>query len=424
MTDGIRVLAADLAVVGAGPAGLAAACRAAEAGRRVVVLDEAPHLGGQIWRHRDRAALPAVARAWLDRFGRSGALALPGTSVIDAGAGWVSGVRRDELVRVEARRLLIATGARELFLPFPGWTLPNVFGVGGAQALFKSGLSVAGKRVVVAGAGPLVLPVAASLARAGAHLVLVADRTPASRVARFAAGLAGRPRDLWQGLSYRAAFAGVPYRWGTRVVRAAGEGRVAEVTLASRGRTWTESVDILATAAGLVPNTELAQLLGCDVRDGAVAVDGTQRTSRDEVWCAGEPAGVGGVELARIEGVIAGLDAAGRPVPPALSRARDAGRRHARRLAEAFRVDDADVPPADTLVCRCEDVPAGALRPEWSFRQAKLYTRVGMGACQGRVCGAALRALYGWTPDSVRPPLVPASVAALASTLESSDATA
>ena len=424
MADGLRVLAADLAVVGAGPAGLAAACRAAEAGRRVVVLDEAPHLGGQIWRHRDRATLPGPARGWLDRFDRSGALAEPGTCVIDAGPGWVAGVRRSEVIRVEARRLVIATGARELFLPFPGWTLPNVVGVGGAQALLKSGVRFADKRVVLAGAGPLLLPVAASLARAGARLVVVADRTPAARLGRFAAGLVARPRDLWQGMRYRAAFARVPYRWGTRVVAAAGTGRVSAVTLASGGRTWTEAVDVLAVAAGLVPNTELARLLGCEVRDGAVVVDQSQRTTVDGIWCAGEPAGVGGVDLALVEGEIAGLDAAGRPVPPALSRTREAGRRHARRLDDAFRIGDVDLPPPDTLVCRCEDVPLGALRRDWSFRQAKLYTRVGMGACQGRVCGAALRALYGWTPDSVRPPLVPTPVASLASTLESSDATA
>ena len=424
MSDGVRVLAADVAVVGAGPAGLAAACRAAEAGRRVVVLDEAPHLGGQIWRHRDRALLPAAARKWLERFDRSGALALPGTSVVDVTDRWVSGIRRHEMVRVEAPRLVIATGARELFLPFPGWTLPNVAGVGGLQALLKSGVSFAGKRVALAGAGPLLLPVAASLARAGARLVVVADRTAPAKFRGLAAGLLSRPGDLWQGLRYRAAFAGVPYRWGTRVVKATGEGRVTEVTLSSRGRTWTASVDVLGTAAGLVPNSELARLGGCDVRDGTVVVDDTQRTTRDHIWCAGEPTGVGGVDLAQVEGEIAGLDASGRPVPPSLGAARDRHRAWARRLDEAFRVVDPDPPPPDTLVCRCEDVPLGALRRDWSFRQAKLYTRVGMGSCQGRVCGAALRAWYGWNPDSARTPLVPATVASLVSTLETPDATA
>ena len=419
-----RDVVVDVAVIGGGPAGIAAACRASEAGRRVMVLDEAPHLGGQIWRHLARESLPGKARGWLDRFDRSGAEGLTETSVVDLQDGQVSGVRWNEEVRVRAPRMIIATGARELFLPFPGWTLPNVMGVGGVQALVKAGASVAGKRVALAGAGPLVLAVAAALAKAGAHLVLVADRTPPSRLLRFSASLLGRPGDLWQGLGYRAAFAGVRYRWGTRVVSASGVGRIEQVTVASGSRTWSIPVDILGAAAGLVPNTEVARLAGCEVKGGVVAVDERQRTTRAAVWCAGEPTGVGGVDLALVEGEIAGLDAAGLAVPTALLAARDAGRDHARRLETAFHVGPVDLPPPETIVCRCEDVPLGALDSSWTMRQAKLYTRAGMGPCQGRVCGAALRALYGWgeAPDSARSPLVPTPVASLISTLEPPDA--
>lgn len=273
-------MSVDVVVVGGGPAGIAAACRASEGGKRVMVLDEAPHLGGQIWRHHVRDALSGAARAWLDRFDRSGAEGLTETSVVDLREGLVLGIHRNEAIRVSAPRLIIATGARELFLPFPGWTLPNVTGVGGVQALLKSGASLAGKRIALAGAGPLVLPVAAALAKAGARLVAVADRTPAPRVLRFSASLLARPADLWQGLRYRAAFLGTRYRWDTRVASAAGEGRVREVTLVSGGRTWTEAVDILGTAAGLVPNTELARLAGCETRDDAVVVDELQRRFR------------------------------------------------------------------------------------------------------------------------------------------------
>jgi NADPH-dependent 2,4-dienoyl-CoA reductase/sulfur reductase-like enzyme len=419
----MRDVSADVVVVGGGPAGIAAAARAAEAGKRVMVLDEAPHLGGQIWRHLQRASLPAKARSWLDRFDRSGAEGLTETSVVDLREGVVLGIRWNEEVRVRAPRAVLATGARELFLPFRGWTLPNVMGVGGVQALVKSGASVAGKRVALAGAGPLVLPVAAALAKAGARLVVVADRTPAARVLGFSATLAGRPAELWQGLRYRAAFAGTRYRWGTRVVSAAGEDRVREATFAAGERTWTESVDILGAAAGLVPNTELARLAGCEVTEGVVVVDEHQRTSREGVWCAGEPTGVGGVDLSLAEGEVAGLDAAGQTVPAGLLRARDAGRAYARRLDAAFHLDTAELPPPDTIVCRCEDVPCSAFDRSWTMRQAKLYTRAGMGPCQGRVCGAALRAMFGWAPDSVRSPLVPTPVASLVSTLESSDAT-
>ena len=418
----IRDVVVDVAVIGGGPAGIAAACRASEAGRRVMVLDEAPHLGGQIWRHLARESLPAKARRWLDRFDRSGAEGLTETSVMDFQGGQVLGVRWNEEVRVRAPRVIVATGARELFLPFPGWTLPNVMGVGGVQALVKAGAVVAGKRIALAGAGPLVLPVASALAKAGARLVLVADRTPPARLLRFSASLLGHPGDLWQGLGYRAAFAGIRYRWGTRVVSATGEGRLQEVTVASRSRTWSIPVDILGAAAGLVPNTEVARFAGCDVDEAGVVVDERQRTTRAGVWCAGEPTGVGGVDLALAEGEIAGLDAAGLAVPSALIAARDAGRRYARRLEAAFQLGPLEPPPPETIVCRCEDVPLGALDRSWSMRQAKLYTRAGMGPCQGRVCGAALRAMYGWAPDSVRPPLVPTPVASLVSTLESPDA--
>ncbi|HYK09596.1 MAG TPA: FAD-dependent oxidoreductase [Gemmatimonadales bacterium] len=420
----LRNVSADVVVIGGGPAGIAAASRASEAGKRVLVLDEAPHLGGQIWRHLHRESLPAKARDWLDRLDRSGAEGLTETSVVDLRPGEVLGVRWNEEIRVRAPRVIMATGARELFLPFPGWTLPNVMGVGGVQALAKSGASVAGKRVALAGAGPLVLPVAAALAKAGARLVAVADRTPASRILRFSASLAGRPADLWQGVRYRAAFSGTRYRWGTWVVSAAGEDRVREVTFTGGGRTWTEPVDILGAAAGLIPNTELARLAGCEVTNGVVVVDRMQRTSRVDVWCAGEPTGVGGVDLAVSEGEVAGLDAAGQSVPAGLLTVRDAGRAYARRLDEAFRLDPVGLPPPETIVCRCEDVPCSAFDKGWTMRQAKLYTRAGMGPCQGRVCGAALHAMFGWAPDSVRSPLVPTPVASLISTLESSDATA
>jgi NADPH-dependent 2,4-dienoyl-CoA reductase/sulfur reductase-like enzyme len=419
----LRDVSVDVVVIGGGPAGIAAATRAAEAGKRVMMLDEAPHLGGQIWRHQSRESLPAEARHWLDRFDRSGAEGQTETSVVDLQEGEVSGVRWNEEVRVRAPRVIIATGARELFLPFPGWTLPNVMGVGGVQALVKSGATVVGKRVALAGAGPLVLPVAAALAKAGARLVVVADRTPASRVMRFAASLAGRPGDLWQGVRYRTSFARTRYRWGTRVVSAAGESRVQEATFTAGRRTWTEPVDILGAAAGLVPNTELPRLAGCEVLGGVVVVDALQKSSRAGVWCAGEPTGVGGVDLALLEGEVAGLDAAGQAVPAGLLRARDAGRTYARRLAAAFRLDPVDLPPPETIVCRCEDVPCSAFDRSWTMRQAKLYTRAGMGPCQGRVCGAALQAMFGWSPDSVRAPLVPTSVASLVSILESSDAT-
>jgi NADPH-dependent 2,4-dienoyl-CoA reductase/sulfur reductase-like enzyme len=407
---------ADVAVVGAGPAGIAAAVSAAEAGRRVVMLDEGPRSGGQIWRHR-AGRPPREARRWLERLARSGARVLAGASVADAEPGFeLLAERGGESVRVRAGRLVLATGARERFLPFPGWTLPNVVGVGAAQALLKSGASLAGARAVVAGSGPLLLPVAAALARSGARVEIVAEQARAASVRGFAASLWRSPTRLVQAARYRLAFRPARYAAGTWVERAEGDDRVREVWLTDGLRRWKLACGLLCVGYGLVPSTELACLLGCSIEDGEVMVDSRQETSVAGLFCAGEPAGIAGVEAALVEGQIAGRAAAGRPGAAAsLSRKRDRGRRFARRLASAFalRSELRDLPEPGTLVCRCEDVPLSRLRPEWSARQAKLYTRAGMGPCQGRVCGSALEFLFGWKSDTVRPPAVPVSLATL-----------
>jgi NADPH-dependent 2,4-dienoyl-CoA reductase/sulfur reductase-like enzyme len=420
-----ETIGADVAVIGAGPAGIAAAAVAAESGRRVVVLDEGRHPGGQVWRHTDRTTLSGPAARWLARLERSGARVLEGAAVFDIAPGYrVLAERHGEAVEIRTGRVILATGARERFLPFPGWTLPNVVGVGGAQALLKSGASFAGKRVVIAGSGPLLLPVAAALADAGGRISVVAERAPAFRVARFALSLWRRPKDLAAAITYRFAFLGAHYRWGTWVISAEGDERVQRVTLTDGRRSWTETCDVLCAAAGLVPATELARLAGCEVRDGAVVVDDHLRTSVSDVWCAGEPVGIGGADLATVEGEIAGRGAAGVAVPAALARARRRGRAYAERIAAAFSPDASwrVPPPSDTIVCRCEDVRMAALRGAWTPRQAKLYTRAGMGPCQGRVCGPALDVLFGWPWDAVRAPAVPVSVSTLLDAWESTDA--
>ena len=413
---------ADVAVVGLGPAGVAAAVRAAEAGARVVVLDDGHAPGGQIWRHREagRAALPAQAQRWIARL-----VALPAarcrilhrTTVVDAPApGVLVGIAGEDAVRIEAAATILATGARERFLPFPGWTLPGVLGVGGAQALVKSGAKVAGLRVVVAGSGPLLLPVAATWARAGARVVCVVEQATRGRVARFAAALLAHPGKIKEALVYRAAFAGSPYRLGVWVTEVLPKGHALAVTLTDGRRSWEVPCDVLACGFGLLPNLELARLLECRVEGGAVVVDPEQRTTVSGVFAAGEACGVGGADLALVEGEISALAAVGRSDAAALmAPRREHLRAFARRLDTAFALRDElrSLARPDTLVCRCEDVALGRLRPEWTPRQAKLYTRAGMGPCQGRVCGAALETIFGWPPDTVRPPLYPVRLDAL-----------
>jgi len=413
------LLRADIAVVGAGPAGIAAAVAAAGVGKRVCLLDAAPRAGGQVWRHRRRSELPRNALPWLARLDASGVDQVYGATVVDVVPGFALGVARGgRAARVEAPVVIIATGAQELFLPFPGWTLPGVFGVGGAQALLKAGLDVRGKRISVAGTGPLLLPVAAALARAGASLQLVAEQAPPERVRRFARSLWREPGKLLQAAAYRAAFAAVRYRWGTWVKRVDAEPRGLRVTYTDGRSTWAELRDLLCTASGLVPATELAEWLGCALEGEAVVVDDLQRTTIAGVYAAGEPTGNTGAEAALVEGMIAGLAAAGRQDE---ARRHMAGRDWHRRFSDLVASTFAPRPELlaraepDTILCRCEDVALSAVQAGWVPREAKLASRAGMGACQGRVCGAALRHLRGGAHDTIRIPLAPVPVGTLAS---------
>ncbi len=425
-----ETLECEVAVIGAGPAGIAAACRAAERGAATVLLDEGLAPGGQIHRHLPSVPAPAAARRWLERLARSGAAVRTESAVFDAereGSGFrIAAHTPKGPLRLRTRRLVLATGARELFLPFPGWTLPGVMGAGGAQALWKSGASFAGRKAVVAGSGPLLLPVAASLSKAGASLEFVAEQASFASLAHFGAALALHPHRLLDAAGYRRAFSGSPYRTGTWIVEAGGRERLEFVVLTDgRGRFQVEC-DLAAVGFGLAPNVELARLLGCEIRGGAVVAGDTQSTSVDGVFAAGEPCGVAGVEVAIAEGARAGISAAGRGAIPArearrLASARSRGRRLAAVMNRAFRPRQelAALAREDTIVCRCEDVPHGSIAACASLREAKLSTRAGMGPCQGRVCGPALAFLFGWESDTVRPPVKPASLGELVAMEES-----
>jgi len=407
----------DLLVVGAGPAGIAAAVSAAELGARVVLVDQGTAAGGQIWRRRAGEAAPRAARSWLERLERSSVRVASGGEIVDVddGGGFVLSAPA-ELITVRPAATVIATGARELFLPFPGWTLPNVVGAGGLQALLKGGLDVRGRRVVLAGSGPLLLPVAATVTRAGARLAIVAEQAPASALGAFTRSLWRSPRRLVAAGVLRAGFLGTRYAAGTWVVRADGDDRVREVTFTDGSRSWREACDYLAVGYGLVPNTELARLLGAATGASGILVDDRQATTAPGVFAAGECAGIGGAPLAIAEGIIAGTAAAGvAELPRSAVAARARERRFAARLASAFALRDEVYRLADdeTVVCRCEDVRAGELGGVHDPREARLHARAGMGACQGRVCGAALAAARGWSEGAVRPPLFPIPVSAL-----------
>jgi NADPH-dependent 2,4-dienoyl-CoA reductase/sulfur reductase-like enzyme len=416
---------ADVLVVGAGPAGMAAAVRAAECGKRVAVLDDNRAEGGQIWRGGRLRPADAHAASWFRRFETSGAKLLAGYRVFDADADRRTlRAETDEAgFDIGYEKLILATGARELFLPFPGWTLPNVTGVGGMQALVKAGLPVKGKRIVVAGSGPLLLAVAAYLQKAGATVPAIVEQASWRQLARFTLSLAGSPGKLLQAARLQASLRGIPYWTGSWVTVAEGSDQTCPDQIRSvrlRRPSGIENLDcdFLAIAYGLTPNTELAALLGCRVREGLVDTDDLQRTSLPDIFCAGEATGIGGVDLSLGEGEVAGYAASGREdLAKKIFPAREKARRFAAALNRTFmpRAELRALPEPGTLVCRCEDVPFAKLQSTSSWRAAKLHSRCGMGPCQGRVCGPATEFLFGWPKESVRPPLYPARISALLS---------
>ena len=421
----------DLLVVGGGPGGMQAALEAARAGASVTSVDGSPQLGGQYLR-RPAAALQATRpgalhHGWAAAERRYEQLhALDNVRLVTGTRVWsaqrhAGGVRLHVMGGVDgvldAPALVLATGATERVVPFPGWDLPGVLTVGGTQALLKWQGVRPGHRVVVAGAGPLLLPVASALVRTGTNLIEVCDATHPRRW--LAAGLRlASPGKAAEAVEYlrHLAVARVPLRTRTAAIRADGDGRVEQVTLAHLDEDWrvvpgtlrTIDADALCTSHGFVPAVELAATLGCEVGGGpppVAVVDVQQRTNVDGVFSVGELTGVAGAEAATAEGGVAGLVAA-RTLGYAIDRDRllALGRRRARehRFAAGLR-RLTKVPGGwvswledDTIVCRCEDVPYARVRDAirelgaHDLRSVKMTTRCGMGLCQARVCGATI----------------------------------
>ncbi|SDI22141.1 Thioredoxin reductase [Actinokineospora alba] len=400
-------------VVGAGPAGINAALAAADAGAEVTLVDSAPTVGGQF--HRQPAgAGPDKVPGGTRLVEHPNVRLLADTVVwaieplsdghrVHVRTGQADGPgRRGETLTADA--LVLATGAYDRALPFPGWDLPGVVTAGAAQALAKGQGVAIGKRVVVAGTGPFLLPVAQSLTAVGAQVVEVLEAN---------GGLRGwTPSALFAGRGKLAELAGyarllathrIPYRTRRTVIAAHGEDRVTEVTTAALDREWgirpgTERrvpVDAVCVGFGFTPQLELAVSARCRLIDGFVEVTPSQETSVPGVFAAGELTGIGGADLAAAEGAIAGAAAAGRPIPEAALRKARRGRTFAAGLADAYPVPPGwrTWPADDTLVCRCEEVTLAALRTAARERAAlgvrslKLTSRVGLGLCQGRVCG-------------------------------------
>ncbi|MEZ0603389.1 FAD-dependent oxidoreductase [Paraburkholderia sp. IW21] len=415
----------NIVVVGAGPAGLNAAHAAAREGATVALLDDNPRAGGQIWRQGPGDSPQARLHTLLAALNGQRNVTLFASTRVIAPLG-PRGLLLESVehggVSVTYERLILATGARERLLPFAGWTLPGVTGAGALQALIKGGMPVRGERIVIAGSGPLLIAALATARAAGAQVVAVVEQASALKVARFGASLLMEPAKLRQAVGLTRGFAGLRYRTGSIVRQAHGDGRVERVTIRRGRRESTLDCDRVACGYGLVPNITLAQALGCAINDaGEIVVEGEQRTSVDGVLAAGECTGVGGAELAGVEGEIAGLAASGASASRAALHAQRARwRRFGRRVEAAFALTDAARTPPDdaTLLCRCEDVSIGEVRAFADWREAKLHTRCGMGACQGRICGAAAGLYFGWQAAVPRPPFNPARIGTLMASAE------
>ncbi len=450
----------SLVVIGAGPAGMAAATTAAAAGVDVALVDEQPQPGGQIYRNlgaspltmpellgpdylRGRALLERLRAADIDFFPAASAWYLDRACEL----GIVEGGRHR---RVRAASVIVATGARERPLPFPGWQLPGVMTAGAAQILLKSAALVPREPPVLAGAGPLLLLLAWQYLRAGVPLAALVETTPNENRWR---ALPQLPRALVageylaKGLRLIAAIrrAGVPWYRGAANLRALGKNRVEALEYDRRDGHARIETSLLLVHHGVVPATELAAAAGCELAwHGAqqcwqVARDRFGATSVDGIYVAGDGGAIGGARVAEFDGELAALAALhrlGRLDATALARrARPALRARARHLAirplldRQYRIpDNALLPAGDTLVCRCEalraaDLEAAAALGAPGPNQVKAFTRCGMGPCQGRSCGATLEAICaqarGLAPGQVerlraRPPVKPVTLGELA----------
>jgi len=424
----------ELAIIGAGPAGMAAAVLAAELGLETALIDEQGSPGGQIYRAVERAgAGTTLGSDYLA--GRSLVTALrespvdyrPGTTlwhVDPAGTLFLAAGGRTEILT--ARRILLATGAIERPVPIPGWTLPGVMTAGAAQILLKSSGLVPEGRVVLAGQGPLLYLVAAQLARAGAVPAALFETAPLENYCaalRPLAGLWTSRRLLIKGLGLISTVkrAGVPIRRAVRGLRAAGRRRLERVA-------WEDgelAADHLLVHEGIIPNVQvsLALQLRHEWDEAQLCwrpfVDAWGQTSLPNIAVAGDGAGISGAEAAVLTGRLAALDAAvwlGRlaaperdrraaPIRAALDRERSS-RPFFDRLYRPSR--PAIIPPEDDVIaCRCEEVSVGDIRRAVRLgapgpNQIKAFTRCGMGPCQGRICGPIVAAI---TADTLGKPI-------------------
>lgn len=459
-------------IIGAGPAGLSAAITASRAGMHVTIIDENPLPGGQIYKrppnrfkavnpHRgsidyqrgqdligqiesDRVDFQMNTEVWDIRRLKEG-FAI-GTATDGSHGDWIY-----------ARYLLIACGVYDRPIPFPGWTIPGVMTVGGAQIMLKSQCIVPGKRVIVAGSGPLLMVLACQLLEAGAEVVAVLEAATRGEVLKGSLALWRSPDRLWEGLGYQLKLNinRIPFLWGHTVLKAEGSERLERVIVGRIDRdgnptgdsTHIYEVDILCTGFGFLPSNQLTRILGCDHhvdQDPDIwfpSHDQDMQTNLPGLFVAGDLTGIAGAKIAKLQGQLAGLMVASQSGAINPSDAQRSAAQLHRKLARQVPVTrmlneiyftyrpglQALVTP-ETILCRCEGVTASQVdqaikNGAFNFHDVKLRTRTGMGYCQSRYCGWLVNNLLSshykyesveMSIPSIRAPIKPVKLSALA----------
>lgn len=447
----------DVAVIGAGPAGLAAAATTAEAGLSTLLLDENAGPGGQVWRAIDSTPVIEQDRLGPDYWVGADLVQTARTSgaeIIQRATVWsldrhleIAVSVGDASTFVKARRVILATGALERPFPIPGWTLPGVMTAGAAQAMLKSSALVPDGRTIIAGQGPLLWLLAAQVLRLGGRIDRILDTTERRNyLAALPHAFAFLTSPYFaKGLTLlREVRAKVPVLTEVSELAAAGEGQLASVSYVTAGRRETIPADLLLLHQGVVPNVNLGMAAGIEHRwdDSQLCwspvLDRNGNSSVDGVAIAGDGAGIGGAGAAVFRGRIAARAAVEALAPAAAAKlASTATLRTGLVRAERGRAfldvlfrpaPQFRIPSGDTVVCRCEEVAAkdildavaiGATGPN----QLKAYRRTGMGPCQGRLCGLTVTELMaqarGKSPQEIgyyrlRAPVKPITLAELA----------
>jgi thioredoxin reductase/bacterioferritin-associated ferredoxin len=464
----------ELVILGAGPGGLAAAIEASRAGASVTLLDENPKPGGQIYRQFHEGFRLTDPRILGHDYVRGLKLLEEFKSVhdrvvlLDGALVWgifngneVAFYHGENSYSVRYKKLIIAAGAYDRPVPFPGWTLPGVFTAGGAQTLVKTQRVLPGEKFLLAGTGPLQLALATQIADAGGRVEAIAEAGHVENWFKLVASALGQ----WQLLSDA-----LRYLWGIRkariplwrnhtIVEARGDGQVEEAVVAQVDGDWrpmggtrkTLKVDTICVGYGFVPSVELTRLAGCEHRyeprlGGWIPVrDHNMETSVPGVYAVGDCTGVAGSLVAVEEGRIAGISAGRSLGHLSAEDARKSTEPCRRRLGGLMRLrgvlDEVSVPRPglfelakdDTIVCRCEEITLGQIKEalaEGAFaedatdmRGVKRTTRMGMGPCQGRMCTPAIQEIIAREkkllperigPLNPRPPVKPVPLKALA----------